>query len=118
MPYLTVQHLIHENLVRVFFSNVTLENTSEGDEDPCHIVMINTFLVGVSIWVTQESVAMAFGIPNEGLSNEHASYPAIMLILEDNTSNLPLHERLLHLFVSHFFRPIRLKHITIHQIDY
>ena len=50
--------------------------------------------------------------------DKHANYPATMLIIDDNASDLPLHERLIHLFVSHFFRPIGSKHTTIRQIDY
>ena len=57
----------------MFFSNVILESAGEEDEDPCRIVAINTFMMGVPIWVTQDSVATMFDMPNEGLSNEHAS---------------------------------------------
>ena len=53
MPHLTIQHPIHENLIRVFFSNSTLEEAGEKDEDLCHIVAINTFVMGVPIQVTQ-----------------------------------------------------------------
>ena len=41
MSYLTTQHPIHENLFRVLFSNATLENAGEEEEDLCHIVAIN-----------------------------------------------------------------------------
>ena len=41
-----------------------------------------------------------------------------MLIPNDNAPNLSLHDRLLHLFVWHFFQPIGSKHTTICQIDY
>ena len=47
MTYLITQHPIHENLLRVFFSNATLESIDEEDEDPCQIVAINTFVMGV-----------------------------------------------------------------------
>ena len=57
-------------------------------------------------------------MPDEALSDEHVVYPPSMLIPNDNASDLPLHDRLLHLFVSHFFRPIGLKHTTVHPIDY
>ena len=46
MSYLTTQYLVHENLLCVFFSNATLDNA---DEDPCRIVAINTFVMGVPI---------------------------------------------------------------------
>ena len=52
MTYLTAQYSVHENLIRVFFSSASLEQAGEPDEDPCHIVAINTFVMGVSIWVT------------------------------------------------------------------
>ena len=45
MSYLTTQYLLHENLLRVFFSNPTLEYTDEHDEDPYKIVAINTFVM-------------------------------------------------------------------------
>ena len=38
MSYLTTQYLVDENLLCVFFSNATLENADEKDEDLCHIV--------------------------------------------------------------------------------
>ena len=118
MPYLTVQHLVHENLIWVFFSNAIPKEASEEDEDPFRIMEINTYVMGASIQVTQENVATTFGMPDAGLSDEHVSYPATMLILNDNALDLSLYERLLHLFMSHFFRSIRSKHTTIHQIDY
>ena len=74
IPYLTVQHPFHENLIRVFFSNATLEDVGEEDEDSCCIVAINTFVMGVPIQVTQGDVAMAFDMPNEGLNGEHVSF--------------------------------------------
>ena len=113
MPYLIVQDLVHENLVQQFFSNATLENTDEEDEDLCRIVATNTFLMGVPIQVTQDSVATAFDMLDEGFSDEYTSYPTTMLIPDGNAPDLPLRERLLHLFVSHFFRPIGSKHTTI-----
>ena len=51
MPYMTSQHPIHENLLRVFFFNATLENVGEGKEDSCHIVAINTFVMVRLIWI-------------------------------------------------------------------
>ena len=81
-------------------------------------MVINTYVMGVPIWVTQKNVATSFDMSDEGLSDKHASYPTIMLIPNDNALNLPLHKRFLHLFVSHFFRTIGLKHITIRLIDY
>ena len=33
MPYLTIQHPVHENLIWVFFSNATLEDVGEENED-------------------------------------------------------------------------------------
>ena len=51
-PYLTTQYLVHENLLWVFFSKATLKDADEHDEDLCHIVAINTFVMGVPIWVT------------------------------------------------------------------
>ena len=57
---------------------------------------------GVPIQVTQGDMAMAFSMSDEGLSDEHANYPATMLIPNDTALGLPLHERLLHLFVSLF----------------
>ena len=41
------QYHVHENLLRVFFSNVTLESADEENEDSCHIVVINTSVMGV-----------------------------------------------------------------------
>ena len=81
--YLTVQHPIHKNLVWVFFSNAILENAGEGDDNPCRNVAINTFVMGVSIRVTQDNVATTFGMPNKGLSDKHSSYPSTMLIHKD-----------------------------------
>ena len=78
MPYLTVQYSVYENLIREFFSNATLEDASKKDEDSCRIGEIHTYVIGITIRVTQENVATAFSIPNEGLSDEHASYPTTM----------------------------------------
>ena len=110
MSYLTTQFLVHENFIRVFFSNVSLKQVGEPDEDSCRIVAINTYVMVVSIWVTQEDVATAFDMQDNGYSDEHERFLVSMLIPNDNASNLQLHERLLHLFISHFFDP--------HQIDY
>ena len=118
MPYLITQHLVHENLFMVFFYNATLENAGEEKEDSCRIVAINTFVMGRPIWITQEDVATTFDMPNKGLNDEHTGYPPSMLIPNDNALDLLLHDRLLHLFMSHFFRPIGSKHTTVHQIDY
>ena len=52
MAYLTTQHPVHENLIWVFFSNATSKEVGEKDEDPCCIVAINTFVMGVPIQVT------------------------------------------------------------------
>ena len=52
MSYLTIQPLIHENLVQVFFSNATLKRASEEDGNSCRIVAINTLVMGVPIRVT------------------------------------------------------------------
>ena len=60
MPYLTIQHLVREKLIRVFFSNATLEEPREEDENPCCIMAINTFVMGVLIRVTQEEVSTTF----------------------------------------------------------
>ena len=98
MPYLTIQHSVHENLIQI-------EEVGEKDEDPCCIVVINTFVMGAPIRVTQEEVATTFDMSGEGLSDEHASYPLTMLIPNDNALDLQLNDRLLHLFISHFFNP-------------
>ena len=102
MSYLTTQHPIHENLFWVFFSNATLKEACEEDEDQCRIVAINTFMMGVPIRVTQKDVAAAFDMPDKGLSDEYVGYLSTMLIPNYNALNLPLYERLLHLFISHF----------------
>ena len=52
MSYLTTQYPIHANFLCVFFSNDTLEDADEEDEDSCHIVAINTFVMGVPIRIT------------------------------------------------------------------
>ena len=41
-----------------------------------------------------------------------------MVVANDNAPLLPFHERLLHLFISHFLRPIKSKHTTIQHSDY
>ena len=63
MSYLTTQYLVHENLLRAFFSNATLEQADEDDKDSCKVVAINTFLIGVPIKVTQGVVAQTFDMP-------------------------------------------------------
>ena len=103
MPYLTIQHPVHENLIWVFFSNATLEDAGEKVEDPCRIVAINTFVMGMPIRVYQGDVAIVFKMPEKSLDDDHAIYPPTMLIFNDNALDLQLHDRLLHLFISHFF---------------
>ena len=49
MFFLTTRYLVHENLLRVFFSNAVLKDVSEDDEEPCWMVAINTFVIGVLI---------------------------------------------------------------------
>ena len=109
--HLTVKYTVHENLIRVFFSNATLEDAGEEDEDPYRIVVINTYVMCITIQVTQENVATLFDIPDKGLSDEHVGYLP-------NAPALPQHDRFVHLFVSHFFWPVGSKHITVRQIDY
>ena len=75
----------------------------EHDEDLCRIVVINIFVIGVPIWVIQGVVAKTFVMLDNGLGDEHAGFPQSMLIPNDNAPDLPLHERLLHLFIFHFF---------------
>ena len=71
MSYLTTQYTIHENLIRVFFSNAFLEQAGELDEDTCHIVAINTNVIGVPIRVIQEDIAIAFDMPDSSRSDDH-----------------------------------------------
>ena len=111
--YPTTQYPVHENLLRVFFSNATLEDTDEHDEDPCRIVVINTSMMGMPILVIQEVVAKTFAMSDNDFSDEHVGFPLSMLISNDNASNLSFHKRFLHFFISHFFRPIGSKHITV-----
>ena len=118
MSYLTTQHPVHENLLRVFFSNTMLESTDEEDEDPCKVVAVNTIVIDVPIQVTQGMMAQTFDMPDSDCSDEHEGFPMSMLIFNDNAPDLPFHERLLHLFISHFFWPIGSKHMIVHQIDY
>ena len=60
MPCLTTQYPVHENLLRVFFSKATLKDIDEHNEDLCRIVVINTFLMGVLIQVTQWAMVETF----------------------------------------------------------
>ena len=78
MSYLTTQYPVQENLRRVFFSMM-------------------------SICYTDDWVAKTFAMPDSGLDDEHASFPLSMLIPNDNALDLPFHERVLYLFISHFF---------------
>ena len=118
MPYLTTQYPIHKNLLRVFFSNATLENADEHDEDPCCIVSINTFVIGVPIQLTRRVVAETFATLDNDLGDEHVGFPISMVMPNDNALDLPFHERVLHLFIFHFFRPIRSKHTIVWHTDY
>ena len=67
---------------------------------------INTFVMGVPIQVSQGDVATAFDMLNSSYSDRHEGLPMSMLIPNDNAPDLMLHDRLLHLFISHFFRSI------------
>ena len=64
MSYLTTQFPVHENLLKVLFSNAILENESEEEEDLCRMMEINTFVMGRPIWITQEDVAITFDMPD------------------------------------------------------
>ena len=55
---------------------------------------------------------------DKGLSDEHEGFPISIMIPNDNALDLPFHERALHLFISHFFRPTRSKHTTVRHTDY
>ena len=66
MLYLTNQYLVHENLIRVLFSNATLEQTGQHDQDPCYIMAINAFVMGVPIRVIKGDVATAFDMTDSG----------------------------------------------------
>ena len=118
MSYLTIQHLVHENLIRVLVSNAILEQVGEPDKDPCRIVVINTFVTGVSVRVIHGYMATTFDMSDSCRSDEHEGFPMSMLIPNNNILNLPLYDKLLHLFISHFFQPIGSKHTTVRQIDY
>ena len=59
---------------------------------------INTFMMGVLIRVTQKMVLETFDMPNKGLD---VKPPRV--ISHDNAPDLPFHEGILHLFISHFF---------------
>ena len=52
MGYLTTQYLVHENLIRVFFSNAKLETIGENSEDSCWTMATNTYVMGKAIRVT------------------------------------------------------------------
>ena len=54
-------------------------------------------------------VAETFGMLDNNLDDEHAGFPLSMLILNDNASNFPFHETVLHLLISHFFLTYRVK---------
>ena len=113
MPYLTNQYPVHENLIRLFFSNATPEQAGEYDEDPCRIVAINTFVIGVPIRVTQEDVAIAFDMSDSDCNDEHEGFPVSMLIPNDNALDLLLHERLYICSYLIFFRLTGSKHTTV-----
>ena len=55
---------------------------------------------------------------NRSRSDEHEGFPLSILVPNDNAPDLPLDEKLLHLFISHFFRPIWSKYTTVCQIEY
>ena len=74
LSYLTNQYLVHENLIQVFFSNATLEQAGEHDQDPCCIMAINTFVMSVLIRVAQGDMATTFDMPNSGHSDEHEGF--------------------------------------------
>ena len=80
MSYLTTQYSMHENLLWVFFSNATLEDADQHDEDLCHIVAMNTFVMGVPIRVTQRVVAETVAMPGNSFGDEHIGFPLSMLI--------------------------------------
>ena len=94
---------MHENLLRVFFNNVVLEDADEDDEELCWTVAINTFVMGVLIRVTQAMVAKIFGMLESGPDSEHEGYLSSMIMPNDNAPYLLFHERLLHLFISYIF---------------
>ena len=79
---------VHENLIWVFFLNPFLEKESEPNEDPCHLVAINTFVMGVPIRVNQGDVATAFDMPDDGRSDKHEGFLMRMLIPNYNALNL------------------------------
>ena len=118
MPYLITRYPVHENLLQIFFSNVVLENTSEESENPYRIMAINTFMMGMPIWITQGVVAQVFGLSDDGVNSEHKGYLSNMIVPNDNTPFLLFHERLLHFFITHFFQSIGLKHTIIRYSDY
>ena len=82
---------MHENLLRVFSSIATLENANEHDEVPCRIVVINTFVMGMPIRVTQRVVPERFNMSDIGLSDEHEGFPMSMVIPNDNALDLSFH---------------------------
>ena len=95
---------MHENLHRVFFSNFILKDVGKDDEKPCLIVTINTFLLGVTIQVTQVIVVKICRMLDNSIDSEHEGYPSSMLVPNDNSMDLLFYKRLLHLFNSHFVR--------------
>ena len=82
---------MHEILLRVFFSNAMHEDAGEDDKEPCWIVAINNFVMGMPIQVTQAMVAKIFEMLDSGLDSEHEGYPSSMIVPHDNAPDLLFH---------------------------
>ena len=64
---------------------------------------INTFVMGVPIQVTQGDIATTFDMLDKGRNDEHEGFSMSMLIPNNNALDLQLHDKFLHLVISHFF---------------
>lgn len=113
MAFLNISLPTYLNLVRAFYSNAKLEHDESGDT----IIVITSFLMGTSIRLTIEEFGDYLHLLPKGSSYEKGHYNPTLFIPFELTSELNLHDRVLHLIVTWNLRPIK-KHVKLRNIDY
>ena len=101
--FLELNYLVHENLVKVFYSNAICVEVDDDDDNSHFVDKITTFVIGRILVVTQESIALVLRIPNVGDCNDE-QFPDTIITVKNQVGDLSFENRIFHIFISHVLR--------------
>lgn len=113
IDFFQIQSPTYYNLVGAFYSNTKIEH----DELNKTIIAIKSLLMNTSIRITLEDFGNFIHLPSKGESNEKGLYSLALYIEFRNTSELYLHDNVLHLIITWILRPIK-KHVMLRSVEY